>query len=75
MDADKLTSSNNFAQSDRDQARASYAADYDMARARRAADELRKVEENDALNRIQPGKAKKTQSGWWDEEEAQAASR
>ena len=70
MDADTPKLRINVPQHELDQARALYAVDFDMARARRAADESRKTEESEALNRIELGKGKKTQSGWWDEEEA-----
>ena len=75
MDAHKTPFGINLAQNERDQARALYAADFDMARARHAADKSRKTEESEALNRILLSKGKKTQSGWWDEEVVQAASR
>ena len=74
MDARKTQFGINLAQNERDQARALYAADFDMARARHAADKSRKTEESEALNRIQLSPGKKTQSGWWDEEVAQPAS-
>lgn len=55
MDADKPKRIINVPEDQRDQARAFYAVDFDMARARSAADKDRRIAENDALNRIQPG--------------------
>ena len=55
MDADKLRLSVILLQDELDQARAEYAADFDMARARHAADKADKIAEDDSLNRTQPG--------------------
>ena len=64
MDADTPKLSSNIPQHERDQARASYAADFDMARARQAADKDRRIAENDALNRIQPGQGERAKAVW-----------
>lgn len=64
MDADKPTLSINLPQHERDQGRALYAVDFDMARARRAADKNRRIAENDALNKIQPGPSEKAKAVW-----------
>ena len=64
MDAHKTQPGINLAQNERDQARALYAADFDMARARQAADKNRRIAENDALNKIQPGPSEKAKAVW-----------
>ena len=64
MDADKLRLSIILAQDELAQVRAEYAADFDMAGGRQAADKARKIAENDSLNRIQPGSSERAQATW-----------
>jgi hypothetical protein len=58
MAADTPKTSPQPAQDQLDTARAQYAADYDMARARVAGAKARRIAENDALNKIQPDQGK-----------------
>ena len=64
MDANKLRISVILAQDELNQVRAGYAAHYDMARARDAADEAQKIAEGDSLIRIQPGSSERAQARW-----------
>ena len=64
MDADKPTLSINLPQHEREQGRALYAVDVDMARARQVADKDRRITEDDALNKIQPGPSEKAKAVW-----------
>jgi hypothetical protein len=64
MDADKPKLSINLPQHQREQGRALYAVDFDMARARQAADKNRGIAEDDALNKIQPGPSEKAKAVW-----------
>ena len=52
MDADKPKLHINLDQHERDQARALYAVDFDMARAGYAADKAQEIDENDVLTRM-----------------------
>jgi hypothetical protein len=67
MDADKPQPSINLVQYQREQARALYAVKFDMARTRQAANKARKVDQNVALNRIQPSHSEKAKSVWQSE--------
>ena len=64
MDADKPSLYIRLPRDEPGEARAQYAADFEIARARLAAHQARKIAENDALNRIQPGQAEQAKAVW-----------
>ncbi|WP_037284220.1 hypothetical protein [Rubellimicrobium mesophilum] len=64
MDADKLRLNVILLQDELAQVRAGYAADYDTARARNAADKAHRIAEDESLNRIQPDSGERAQARW-----------
>lgn len=64
MDADRPKFSINLPQYEQEQARTLYAVDFDMARARSAAEDARNADQNDARSRHQPHASEKAKAVW-----------
>ena len=64
MDAKKLRLDVILLQDELQTVRAGYAADFDMARARNAADKAHRIAEDEGLNRIQPDNSERAKSRW-----------
>lgn len=67
MDAEKPKTRIIPAPEEIDQARAEYAANFDMVRARDSADRARTIAEGESLNRIQPDNSERAKARWQNE--------